>query len=317
MLRSAALVCVVLAAGCAAPRSAPMLTPPPPTPPVFDLQGHRGARGLLPENTIPAFLRALDLGVETLELDVVVSADGIVVVSHEPWMNAEICAHPDGRPVAPAEAEALNLYRMPYAEIARYDCGRRRHPRFPEQAPTPAVKPRLADVIAAADAHARAAGRPLPRYNVETKARPAWDGIYTPDPDAFAAAVVDVIWTAGAFERASIQSFDARTLRATYRIARAMPLVLLVEAGAPEATFAENLAGLGVKPHTYSPAFALVTPALVAEAHAAGVRIVPWTVNERADMQRLVAMGVDGLITDYPDRFERVWLVPRVPSPGQ
>lgn len=272
----------------------------------FDLQGHRGARGLLPENTIPAFERALDLGVTTLELDAVVAADGEVVVSHEAWMSAEICAHPDGRPVAPEEAETLLIYTMPYSEVARYDCGRRGNPRFPEQQALPAAKPRLADVIAHAEAHARATGRPLPFYNVETKSQPRWDGLRHPDPDTFARRVVDVLRDGGVLERSTLQSFDVRTLRAARAYAPGLGLVLLVDADAanlPGDTFAQHLDALGFVPQGYSPHFSRVSAALVREAHARGVKVIPWTVNEVDDMARLVALGVDGLITDYPDRF--------------
>ena len=275
----------------------------------FDLQGHRGARGLLPENTTAGFLYALDLGVTTLEMDAAVTADGHVVLSHEPWMSSEICAHPDGRPVAPDEAETLLIYRMTYAEVARYDCGSRGHSRFPEQQARPAAKPLLRDVIAAADAHARATGRPLPRYNVETKSQPGWDGVRHPAPDAFARLVITALRESGALPRSTIQSFDVRTLQAARAIEPDLGRVLLVEPDAgnvPGETLAEHVAALGFAPQVYSPDYHRVTPALVAQAHQRGILVIPWTVNEAGDMQRLMRMGVDGLITDYPDRFRRL-----------
>ncbi len=280
-----------------------------PVPPGFDLQGHRGARGLRPENTLDGFRHALDLGVTTLELDTCISADGEVVVSHDPWMSAEICSHPGGRPVTPEEAESLLLYRMPYAEIARYDCGRRGHPRFPGQEARTAHKPLLRDVIAQSDAHARATHRPLPRYNVETKSTPAGDGLRHPDPVTFARLVVGVLREGGVLERSTLQSFDLRTLRAAREIAPTLGLVLLVEEDArnlPGDTFEEHLHALGFAPDVYSPQYRRVTRSLVEEAHARGVKVVPWTVNEADEMAALVALGVDGLITDYPDRFAQV-----------
>lgn len=275
--------------------------------PDFDLQGHRGARGLRPENTLSAFRLALDLGVTTLELDTVIAADGEVVVSHDPWMHADFCSHPDGRPVTPDEQEKLLIFQMPYAEVARFDCGRRGHPAFPEQQAEAAVKPLLRDVIAMAEAHARATCRLPPRYNVETKSRPAWEGTLHPDPETFARRVCEVLRAAGVVGRSTLQSFDVRTLRAPRRLVPELGLVLLVEpdaANLPGDTFEEHVAALGFTPNVYSPHFSRLTPALLAEAHAAGVKVIPWTVNDSDEMARLVAMGVDGLITDYPDRFE-------------
>ena len=157
------------------------------TPDGFDLQGHRGARGLAPEDTLPAFRRALDLGVTTLEMDAVISADRQVVVSHDPWMASAFCSHPDGAPVRPEEEAGLLIYRMPYAEVARYDCGSRGHPAFPRQERQAAIKPLLRDVIRRAESHAAHRGRAPVFYNVETKSMPSGDGVLHPEPQAFVA----------------------------------------------------------------------------------------------------------------------------------
>jgi glycerophosphoryl diester phosphodiesterase len=275
----------------------------PAHPPSFDVQGHRGARGLAPENTLPAFRRALDLGVTTLELDTVVSADGEVVVSHDPWMSSLICSLPDGRPVPPDEEERHLIYAMPYAEVARYDCGRRGHPAFPRQEAQPAAKPRLADVLAFAEGHARERGRPLPFYNVETKSWPYGDGRLHPPPEAFVEKLWAVAEAAGVAERLTLQSFDVRTLQAARALGLPVRLSLLEEdtGQAPEAALRDGLAALGFTPHVYSPNYGLVTEAVVREAHALGMAVLPWTVNDAAEMARLRALGVDGLITDYPD----------------
>lgn len=278
--------CLGLAACSAAPRA-------------LDVQGHRGARALAPENTVPSFLLALDLGVTTLEVDVVASADGAVVASHDPWFDAKISSYPDGRAVRTEEERSLVLLRMTYAEIAAFDVGRRGHPLFPDQAAIPAVKPLLEEVVAAADAHAEARGRPLPRYNVEIKSRPEWDGFYTPPPDVFAALVREAVARAGATERTTIQSFDVRPLQALRRAGAGLQLALLV-ASDHDLGLAENLARLGFTPDVYSPEHELVDAALVRACHARGMRIVPWTVNDRARMEALVALGVDGVITDDP-----------------
>ena len=278
----------------------PSSTPPPDH---FDLQGHRGARGLLPENTIPAFLLALDLGVTTLELDTVISQDGEVVVSHDPWMSETFCTTPDGQPVE--EAKAHRLYAMPYAEIARYDCGQRPNPRFPEQQLRPAQKPLLREVIRAAEAHAQANGLAPVRYNVETKARPEWDDTFTPQPERFARLLYEVLEREGVAERTILQSFDVRTLQVSRREKWPMPLALLV-ALEQDLSYAQAVESLGFTPVIYSPDFRLVDAELARTTREAGVQLIPWTVNEADDMKRLIALGVDGLITDYPDRAQTV-----------
>ena len=275
-------------------------------PPEFDLQGHRGARGLAPENTIPAFRRALAIGVTTLEMDVVISADGQVVVSHEPWMNPALCSLPSGAPVPEADARDHNLFRMPYAEIERYDCGRRRHPAFPRQEPQPASKPLLRDVIEMAEAYATDHDRPPVFYNIEIKSRPEWDGTFHPAPKAFAKRVLATVHEGEVAARTTIQSFDARALRATRRLREnwdpepTVQLALLVTEDTAPAV-ADQLDALGFTPAVYSPAHSAVDEALVRAAHERGLRVVPWTVNERDAMRRLIRLGVDGLITDYPD----------------
>jgi glycerophosphoryl diester phosphodiesterase len=271
--------------------------------PTFDVQGHRGARGLAPENTLPAFRRALALGVTTLELDAVVSADGEVVVSHDPWMSSLFCSLPDGAPVPPGEEERHRIYAMPYAEVARYDCGRRGHPLFPRQEAQPAVKPRLRDVFAFAEAYARERGRPLPFYNVETKSWPDGDGRLHPAPEAFVEELWGVVEAAGVAERLTLQSFDVRTLQVARRRRLPVRLALLVEEAGqdPEVALQDGLVTLGFTPDVYSPGYRLVTGSVVGEVHARGMAVLPWTVNDPEDMRRLRALGVDGLITDYPD----------------
>lgn len=279
--------------------------------PAFDVQGHRGARGLAPENTLPAFRRALEEGVTTLELDTVISGDAQVVASHEPWFSSEICSHPDGRPVRSDEAERLLIYQMPYAEVARFDCGRRGHPRFPRQTAQPAAKPLLRDVLNFAEVYARQLGRPSVCYNVETKSRPAWDGERHPDPETFVRLVHGVAEAAGVAERFTLQSFDVRTLQAARRLGLPVRLSLLVEPEAgremwPEAYLQAGLDALGFVPDVYSPDAHLVTADVVERAHTLGMQVIPWTINDLGAMRQLRALGVDGLITDYPDVARRL-----------
>lgn len=272
--------------------------------PDFDWQGHRGARGLLPENSIPSFLKALEYPIRTLELDVVVSRDKQVVVSHEPWMSASICTHPDGRTaVSASEERSLNLYRMDYEAIRLFDCGSRGNERFPEQMPQSTYKPTLKSVLEAAEAASARMNRPLPYYNIELKAKPEWDKLNTPAPDEFCALVLALLDEAQVSNRVSIQSFDIRILREMRKQAPLLKLVYLVE----NTDGLENdLKMLGFTPHVYSPYFLLVTPELLAAAKEKGMQVIPWTVNEPEAMITLIQMGVDGIITDYPNRIPPV-----------
>jgi len=274
----------------------------------FDLQGHRGARGLAPENSLPAFRKALDLGVTTLELDVVISKDGTVVVSHEPWMSATICRTPDGKPISEDAETEHNLYEMSAEDVARYDCGTREHPRFPEQTLQTTRKPLLREVIEMAETVADSTGRPPVLYNVETKIRPEWEGTFTPGPEPFARAVVEVLQETGVASRSTVQSFDPRTLEVVHQLDTSARIALLISERFDRG-LNENLAMLSFQPDIYSPAYALVDADLMADierfnetSDGPPLQVVPWTVNEKADMHRLIDRGVDGLITDYPDR---------------
>lgn len=264
----------------------------------IDLQGHRGARGLLPENSIPSVLKALDFNVTTVELDVVITRDGGVLVSHEPWMSSLICRTPDGEPVRQSEERSFNIYEMDYDEISGFDCGSRGHRSFPSQVSTAVSKPLLRDVLRVADGYAHVRERAAPRYNIEIKSDPENDGIHHPPPDVFARRVYDVLADEGVLSRTSVQSFDPRSLRAIRAIDGSTTIALLVS---NDEGFQANLKRLGFTPDVYSPSYGLVDESLMREADAAGIGVVPWTVNDRDEMERLLRLGVRGLITDYPD----------------
>ena len=262
--------------------------------PAFDWQGHRGARGLAPENTIPGFLRALEFpAITTLELDVVVSADRQIVVSHEPWISPAICQCPEG-------GERINIYGLSYEEIRQYDCGLKKNPRFPEQQQFAAYKPALVEVVRDADDYCRKIGRPLPRVNIELTAKPEWDHIYTPAPGDFAKFVWEELRSLGIRERSCLQSFDDRILQELYRLDPGLTLSCLVEFPFdPEKLVAE----LGFSPAVISPYYRLLNRDLIKTIHKKGMKVVPWTVNRTAAMAKLRKWGVDGVITDYPDRI--------------
>ena len=270
--------------------------------PSFDLQGHRGCRGLMPENTLPAFLKAVELGVNTLEMDVVISADGLIVVSHEPWMSYKICSHPDGRPVEKDEEMDLNIYKMSYTEIQTYDCGWRMYPKFPEQQKIKTFKPTLEIVVTGVQSFAAINNYTQPRFNIEIKSEVSGYNTYQPGPEKFVQIVVSEIRRLGIEGVTTLQSFDTNILEQlnqpsghTYAIS------YLVEKGKK---LKKNLSKLTFTPDIYSPLYKLVSASTVTECHEQGMRIIPWTINDRGDMERLKAWGCDGGITDYPDRMK-------------
>lgn len=271
---------------------------PAPAPPGFDWQGHRGCRGLLPENSVPAFLKALEYpGVLTLELDLAVSKDRQLIVSHEPWFNPAICRQPGGDSIAKKDEEAFLLYSLTADEIRAFDCGSRGNARFPQQQPMAVHKPTLREVVEAV--RAAYPGKKV-RWNIEIKSRPEWDGVRTPPIDEFAALVVAELKALGLEEDANVQSFDVRPLQEIHRIAPALRQALLIE---NVQGLEANLKRLGFTPQAYSPYYLLVDKKLVHQCHTRGMKLIPWTVNDVPAMRRLIRLGVDGIITDYPDKI--------------
>jgi glycerophosphoryl diester phosphodiesterase len=293
------LFCASLSAFACAPHQKMQTTH---TPPAFDKQGHRGSRGLMPENTIPAMLKAIDLGVTTLEMDVVISKDRQVVVSHDPYFNADITTTPEGKTLTKAEGARILLYQLNYDSIARYDVGLKPHPGFPRQQKIAVHKPLLFDLISASEAHAKAKGVASLWYNIETKSQPAGDGIKHPAPEAFVDLVVAAIKKAGIEDRTIIQSFDVRTLQVVHQKYPSFKTALLMEP-TDKRTLEEQLAELGFVPTIYSPGFALVNAELVKACHAKGMKVIPWTLNTKEQMDKAKKAGVDGIISDYPDLF--------------
>jgi len=270
--------------------------------PGFDKQGHRGCRGLMPENTIPAMIKALQLGVTTLELDVVISKDSQVVVSHEPFFGWEISTNPEGNNIMATDEKQYNLYQMNYVEIMRWDVGSKPHPRFPKQEKTIAVKPLLEVLIDSVELYIRQHKMLPVQYNIETKSMPATDNIYHPAPEKFTDLVMQVVKKKKLEKRTIIQSFDLRTLQVMHKKYPQIRTALLVE-GYNKKTAADNLASLGFTPTIYSPEYSLVNPELVTYCHANGMKLIPWTVNDKKTIDRLKEMNVDGIISDYPDLF--------------
>lgn len=298
----------------------------------FDLQGHRGARGLAPENTLAGFERALRIGVSTLELDLGLTKDGVVVVHHDARLNPEITRGPGGEylsEVGPA------IHALTFEELRRYDVGRAkprtpRARRFPAQQPADGARiPALAEVF---DLATRL-GAGHVRFNIETKLAPGSHD--TPAPEVFARAVAAVVREAGMSGRVTVQSFDWRTLKVFAAIAPELPRACLTSEGHFD-TMQRGLdgpspwtAGLDIDAHggsvvslvkaagcqIWSPAFRDLTAERLARAKELGLAVIPWTVNTPENIERLIAWGVDGVITDYPDRARAVLAAKGLPLP--
>jgi len=285
----------------------------------LDLQGHRGARGLAPENTIAGFARALAIGVTTLELDIAITKDNVLVISHDPALNPDITRGPDGRFL---DARGPLIRQLDFDELQRYDVGRLRAGteyarRYPQQAPADGARiPRLAELFALV----RKSGNSKVRFAIETKVTPT-----APDetvaPDVFARAVIAAIRDAGMTSRSTILSFDWRTLAVVHKEAPEIGTVHLsaqqpwldnIAAGMSEGS--AWTAGIQHKDHGSVPRmvkaaggriwscfFGDLDAAKVREAQALGLQVLAWTVNAPRDIERMLDLGVDGIVSDRPD----------------
>jgi len=270
----------------------------------IDWQGHRGCRGLMPENTIPGFLRALSYPeVKTLELDVVISADDRVIVSHEPWLSSEICQTADGKELEQGEENRISLRSLTAAEIATYDCGQRPHPRFPKQVKRPAAKPTLLAVFAAVDRYCIQNNRPSSRYNIELKYEVKLQPRFVPDRGTFVDLVLADVAAWGKPEMVTLQCFDPPTLTVIRDKAPDIQLAYLDEF---PGDLKAKMEAIGFVPPIYSPYEIHTDTKIMAEARALNMQVVPWTVNTVERMQAMLDLGVDGIITDYPDLISEV-----------
>jgi glycerophosphoryl diester phosphodiesterase len=259
----------------------------------FDIQGHRGCRGLLPENTIAAFTKALLMGVTTLEFDLVISKDNQVVVSHDTFFSHEITMMVNGIDVTEKNETDFNLYDMNYVDIKEIDVGMKPHPRFNSQIHVPAVKPLLKEVLETTE---RISSKI--RYNGEIKSTIEGDTINHPQIASFCDLVIAQIKKPNVTDRFTVQSFDIRALEYIHEMYPKITLSYLVET---KGTLKKQLSKLSFTPTIYSPDYTLLTKKEVDSAHDLGMRVIPWTVNTVDEIQTLIKMGVDGIITDYPN----------------
>jgi len=263
----------------------------------IDIQGHRGARGLAPENSIPAFLMAVEMGVTTIELDLSVSMDKQLVVSHEPYFSPIFCLDMQGASIP--EDSLINMYMLDYEQIKAFDCGTKGNPRFPDQKRMTVSKPLLSEAIDEIEFYAEFLDRAPLLYNIELKTQKETDSIFHPTPEEFSDLVYNLISEKGIWDRVNIQSFDFRTLQYFHEKYPEVRLSLLIE---NELSWKENVDSLGFTPEIYSCYYPLLTKDIIDEIQEENMLVIPWTINEKKDIKKLIDWGVDGIITDYPDR---------------
>jgi len=261
----------------------------------IDIQGHRGCRGLFPENSLPAFNKAIELGVNTLELDLAISKDKYVVVSHEPFISSTYCLDIEGNEIQGKDELKYNLYQMLYDSIKQFDCGTKDYNRFPEQKKMKVYKPLLSEVFMLSDKL-----NPNIKYNIEIKAQPEYDNIYTPSPHEFVKLVLKEINNFGVFNRTNLQSFDVRILNEIKHQSPKMKTALLVD---ENESIDFKLTELSFKPEIISPYFELLSKEIVAKYQDENYQIIPWTINQKSDFIKMIDFKVDGIITDYPDKL--------------
>jgi len=264
----------------------------------FDVQGHRGARGIMPENTIAGMLKALDLGATTLQMEIVISKDKKAVVSQEPYFNHEFCLLPNGKPILLKDEKKYNIFKMDYAEVKTFDVGSKIHPRFPGQQKFKAYKPLLAELIDSVEQFVKLHKMSKPNYTIETKLIRNGDGEFQPSAEDFVEIIMAIVKEKKLEKRVTIQSFDMRSLKYLHQKYPKIRTSLAID---EKEDFENNIADLGFAPTVYSPYAVLVGKGLVDKCHAAGVKIIPWTVNSAKEISYLMNLGVDGVVTDYPN----------------
>lgn len=278
---------------------------------IVDVQAHRGGMGLLPANTLEAMKNAVDLNVNTLEMDIVVTKDKKVILSHDKFFTEET-TRPDGSHVKKEDPREY-IWKMTYEEIAKYDVGMRRLPNYPEQKNIPTVKPLLSDVLSFIEKYTEEKGMAPMKYNVEIKADPNWnggiEGVDWPVYNEMVDICVEVLQSFHLGERLIVQTFDERALAYMHEKYPELHLAYLV--GGDEVRWLENrdmdfdaiLGNIGFVPEWFSPASVFVTKSNVEEAHRRGMKVVTWTVDNKDDMTKMIDAGVDAIISNYPNRL--------------
>jgi glycerophosphoryl diester phosphodiesterase len=274
---------------------------------VVEVEAHRGGMGLYPEETLAAMLNAVQLGVNTLEMDLCITQDKKVILSHDRYFHPRYSSHPDGTPVVTGEPKTW-LYEMPYSEVVKWDVGNRFNPAWPEKHCMPAVKPLAADVIAAVEQYTANTGHYPMNYDIEIKSDVSGnggeEGVNWPEYHEFADLCMEVLLSLDLGDRLMVQCFDERVLNYLHEKYPGVTLAYLVEDY--ETDFDEYMSKLDFTPEWLSAPHANVDAELIAKARARGMKVNTWTVDERDEMRRLIELGVDAIISNYPDRLLEV-----------
>ena len=264
----------------------------------FDLQGHRGAVGLFPENSIIGFIETVKLGVTTLEMDVVITKDNKVLVSHEPWISNKKCIDIRGNDISD-DILTENIYTMNFDEIKNFDCGALPNPDHADQKKVSVIKPLLTEVISKVEGVSQS----KIRYNIEIKSQIDGDQIFHPKFNEFVDLVVSDIRSKNIESRVTIQSFDFRVLKYLKNQYPSFKISMLVN---ENYNFSNIFDDLGFYPDIYSPNFKNLTYEIVKKVQEKKIQVIPWTVNSNDDIAKILELGVDGIISDYPDRVKYI-----------
>lgn len=279
-----------------------LLAPDKPADMKFYKVGHRGTRGLMPENTIPAMIKGIEAGANTIEFDVHITKDGKVVVYHDASFNPAYTTMPDGTEIPKETREQYTFYKMDYSKIRTFVIGEKAYPEYPEQQRLKSYAPLLSEMIDSVEAYTKAHHLPSVYYLLEIKSSEKTDGTEQPAPEEYIKKLMAVKELKPLGERLIVQSFDMRPLQVMHKKHPSVTLGFLTYQ--KDAVLDKQLTELGFSPAFYNPYYSFLTPELLQQCHAKHIQVVPWTVQDVADMKRLKEMGVDGIITDYPNRFK-------------
>lgn len=268
-----------------------------------DVQAHRGGMGLYPEESLAAMKNAVDLGVNTLEMDLCITQDNKVILSHDKYFHHRYATDPEGNPVK-AEDPKVYLYQIPYSEVVKWDVGMRENPEWPEKHCIPAVKPVASEVIRTVEAYVKEKGLSPVSYNIEIKSEETSsegvEGVNWPDYREYADRCVNMLDSLGLGDRLIIQCFDVRTLNYINEKYPGHHLSYLLGAGMQ---YEKSMAKLNFIPEWFSPEYRFVNAELMEKAHRDGMKVVTWTVDDPAEMRNLLDLKVEAIISNYPDRL--------------
>ncbi len=272
--------------------------------PTFFKTGHRGTRGLMPENSIPAMEKGIEAGANTVEMDVHITKDGQVIVYHDESFNPDYTTMPDGSDISKEQRKQYTFYQMNYDDVRKFIIGKKEYPAFPQQQRVATYTPLLSELIDSVDTYTTANNLPAVYYLIEIKSNAKTDGLEQPAPEEYMKTLMAVLKPKNLGSRLFLQSFDMRPLQVLHREYPDIKLGFLTSN--KKAGFEENISQLGFNPFFYNPASNLVTEELIQKCHKNKIKIAPWTVNTLEEMQKLKTMGVDGIITDYPNLFSKL-----------